>query len=67
MIEVVTINGFRRLIRIDMIASVHELVDKRSNTVIVMTNGETIFAANKYDDILTIIGIYEGGQLNDNQ
>lgn len=53
MIEIVTTNGFRRMINVLSIATIGELrSDKRSNTVITLTNGEKIFADDNYDIIL---------------
>lgn len=52
MIELTTVNGFRRMVRVDQVSQIAELPDsKRSNTVITLENGETIFAANSYNDV----------------
>ena len=52
MIEIVTTNGFRRIIRVSVIATIGELRNNgRSNTVITLTNGEPIFADDTYDNV----------------
>lgn len=52
MIEFVTINGFRRAVQPEQIASVSEIGKGRSNSVVTLNNGEVLFVANTYDDIM---------------
>jgi len=52
MIEVSTINGMRRMINIRSISTIGELRDeKASNVVITLSNGETIFVRNTYEEV----------------
>ena len=52
MIEITTVNGFRRLVRLDQITQIAELPDsKRSSTVISLENGEAVFASDNYVDV----------------
>lgn len=52
MIEITTVNGFRRLMRLDQITQIAELPDsKRSSTVLTLENGEAIFASDNYVDV----------------
>lgn len=56
MIEVVTVNGYKRLIHSKYIVTVGELSEGgRSNTVITLNTGETIFVANSYSDVKALI------------
>ncbi|USL89273.1 hypothetical protein vBBceSLY1_00054 [Bacillus phage vB_BceS_LY1] len=52
MIELTTVNGFRRLVNVKGIASISELKgNSGSNAVVVLESGETIFVADTYEDI----------------
>lgn len=52
MIEVVTVNGFRKMLNVEFIVSINELRNNgRSNTAIVMSNNETVFVDDKYDSV----------------
>lgn len=52
MFEVVTVNGFRRLVRSEYIVAISELRNNgRSNTVITLSNNETLFVENTYDQV----------------
>ena len=58
MIEIVTTNGFRRMVKASEIVSIGELRNNgRSNTVIVTKQGDTIFADDTYDNLKRL---YEG-------
>lgn len=50
MLEITTANGFRRSIHVSLIATVGEINGGgRSNTVITLSTGETLFAVDSYD------------------
>lgn len=52
MLELTTVNGFRRMVRLDQITKIAELPDsKRSSTVVSLENGETVFASNNYNEV----------------
>lgn len=52
MIEVMTKNGYRRLISCNAIQTVGEIHGEgASKTVITLSNGEVIFTVNTYDEI----------------
>lgn len=58
MIEIVTTNGYRRLIKYDLIATISELSEGKeysSRTMILLRNGEKIFVNESYDEIVKII------------
>lgn len=59
MIEVCTVNGFRRAINPISISTVNECSQRmgKSNSVIVMQSGETIFCDDTYDAIMTYYNI----------
>lgn len=55
-IEIVTTNGFRRLVNLDSISSIGELRNNgRSNTVIALKNGEPVFADDTYDNVVELV------------
>lgn len=52
-IEIVTTNGYRKAISKTEIATVGEIKNNgKSNSVITLKNGETIFADDRYDRII---------------
>lgn len=60
MFEIVTTNGFRRSIKREAIMCIGELRNNgKSNTVLTLVNGETVFADEKYDDV---ISLYRGSE-----
>lgn len=53
MIEVVTVNGFRKSINVKSISTINELRNTgKSNTVIVLMSGETVFVDDTYDLVM---------------
>lgn len=53
MIEVVTVNGFRKLLGVNFIISINELRNNgKSNTCISMSNNDTIFVDDTYDAVM---------------
>ncbi|MDA9472673.1 flagellar FlbD family protein [Enterococcus sp. 5H] len=53
MIELTTVGGYKRSILADRVIEIAELpAEKRSSTVIKLTNGETIFVKNSYEKVL---------------
>lgn len=56
MIEVVTVNGFRRMINPNYIVTFNEISNRaRSNTAITLTNGETVFVDDAYDSVKAML------------
>lgn len=52
MIELITVNGCRRLIKAEHIVQIGELpTEKASSIVITLSTGETVFATNNYDSV----------------
>lgn len=51
MIEVITKNGYRRMIKCSLIASVGELRGESSKSVITLSNGEVIFVVDSYQEL----------------
>lgn len=52
MIELITVNGCRRLIKAEHIVQVGELSnEKASRVVITLSTGETVFATNEYESV----------------
>lgn len=50
MIELMTVNGCRRLIKAEHIVQIGELTaEKASNVVITLSTGETVFVTNEYE------------------
>ncbi len=53
MIEVVTVNGFRKLLGVNYIISINELRNNgKSNTCISMSNNDVIFVDDTYDAVM---------------
>lgn len=52
-LEIITTNGFRKVINRNEIASVGELKNNgKSNTVITLKNGDSIFADDVYERVV---------------
>lgn len=55
MFEIVTTNGFRRMIRGSSVETIGELRNVgRSNTIITLINGERVFADETYDAVVEL-------------
>jgi uncharacterized protein YlzI (FlbEa/FlbD family) len=56
MIEVSTVNGWRRMLNTRWIVSISELSGETgSNTVISLSNGETVFVKDAYENVIDLI------------
>ncbi len=56
MFEIMEVNGRRRTIRKEAVISIGELGDSvKSNTVITLSNNETIYTTETYDHIKSLV------------